>query len=84
MKENKISIMSFYFQESPRPYLSMELKSTRQISIKVQYSFGIALEIHLKISQYIFIFTDTPIHASLLYHNTENTRILLDHGADLR
>merc|ERR1711988_162252 len=26
---------------------------------------------------------DTPIHASLLYHNTENTRILVDHGADL-
>lgn len=26
---------------------------------------------------------DTPLHASLLYHNTENTKILLQHGADL-
>ena len=26
---------------------------------------------------------DTPLHASLLYHNTENTKVLLQHGADL-
>ena len=26
---------------------------------------------------------DTPLHASLLYHNTENTKLLLEHGADL-
>ena len=26
---------------------------------------------------------DTPLHASLLYHNTENTRLLLEHGANL-
>ena len=26
---------------------------------------------------------DTPLHASLLYHNTENTKLLLEHGANL-
>jgi len=26
---------------------------------------------------------DTPLHASLLYHNEENTRLLLQYGADL-
>lgn len=26
---------------------------------------------------------DTPLHASLLYHNTDNTKLLLEHGANL-
>ena len=25
---------------------------------------------------------DTPLHASLLYHNTENTKLLLEHKAN--
>ena len=56
MKENKISIMSFYFQESPRPYLSMEPKSTRKISIKVKYSFVLhsLCDTFRKFTEYIF------------------------------